>query len=91
MPVAVSTITQSGQMSVPKSIRAILGVETGDQVALLSDGKRVQLVAVPKDPLSLGSPEEFLARVSRSQADYDAGRAHDADEAIAGVRAKYGL
>lgn len=38
MPAAVSTITESGQVSIPKVIRDILGVGPRDQVEFLSDG-----------------------------------------------------
>jgi AbrB family looped-hinge helix DNA binding protein len=91
MPVAVSTITQSGQISIPKSIREILGVAPHDQVALLSDGHRVELVAVPKDPLALGSREEFLERVARAEEDYSEGRVKPVDSVVADIKAAYEL
>lgn len=91
MPVAVSTITQSGQISVPKAFRKILGVQPGDQLALLSDGERVQLVAVPSDPLTLGSEEQFMARVAKAEQEYREGKARRASEAVADLRDRYGL
>ena len=54
MPIASTTITQTGQVTLPKVMRDILGVGVGEQVSFLSDGKRVEIVAVPKDPLTLG-------------------------------------
>lgn len=91
MPVAVSTITQSGQISIPKSIRKILGVGPRDQVALLSDGERVELVAVPKDPLQLGTREEFLARVDRAEDEYEKSGGRPASEVLGNMRNRYGL
>lgn len=91
MPMAVSTITQSGQVSLPKAFREILGVKPNDQVAFLSDGERVEVVAVPKNPLNLGSREEFLARVERADKEYSAGHARPADEVPRSLRERYGL
>ena len=91
MPAAVSTITQSGQVSLPKVIRDILGVGTGDQVEFLSDGERVQVVAVPKDPLTLGTKEEFWERVNRSLEEYERGEYLDAAESSRMIRSDYGL
>ena len=90
MPAAVSTITQSGQGSIPKVIRDILGVGPRDQVEFLSDGERVQIVAVPKDPLILGTREEFWESVSRADEDYDAGRVTKVRSMTDGMRARYG-
>ena len=91
MPAAVSTITQTGQVSLPKVIRDILGVGPRDQVEFLSDGERVQIVAVPKDPLTLGAPEEFWESVARADGEYAAGQTRSAADALADTRAKYGL
>ena len=91
MTVAVSTITQTGQITLPKSIRDILGVGIKDQVALLSDGERVEVVAVPKDPLAVGDRSEFLERVARSNAAYAAGDVQPASELTGKLRERYGL
>lgn len=91
MPAAVSTITQSGQISLPKQFRDILGVKPHDQVAFLSDGKRVEIVAVPEDPLTLGSREEFLDRVARAEDDYEQGNIVDARKLADDLVKKYGL
>lgn len=91
MPAAVSTITQSGQVSIPKVIRDILGVGPRDQVEFLSDGERVQIVAVPKDPLTLGTREEFWESVARADEDYDAGRVTEVRSMTDSMRARYGL
>lgn len=91
MPVAVSTITQTGQITLPKTIREILGVGTKDQVALLSDGKRVEIVAVPKDPLTLGSSDEFRQRVAHADEAYRRGDVRDAREMTAQLKARYGI
>lgn len=91
MPAAVSTITQTGQVSIPKVIRDILGVGPRDQVEFLSDGERVQIVAVPKDPLTLGSKEEFWESIARADNDFAEGRVRVAREAATELRQKYGL
>ena len=91
MPAAVSTITQSGQVSIPKVIRDILGVGPRDQVEFLSDGERVQIVAVPKDPLTLVTREEFWESVARTDEDYAEGRATKVHAVTDGMRDRYGL
>ena len=91
MTVAVSTITQTGQITLPKSIRDILGVGIKDQVALLSDGERVEVVAVPKDPLTIDGRDAFLARVAQSNAAYADGTVRPASELTSGLRERYGL
>ena len=70
MPAAVSTITQSGQVSL---------------------GERVQIVAVPKDPLTLGTREEFWESVARADEDYAAGRVTEIRSATDAARTRYGL
>lgn len=91
MPAAVSTITQTGQVSIPKVIRDILGVGPRDQVEFLSDGERVQIVAVPRDPLTLGTKEEFWESIARADEDASAGRTSDLLQTTSDLRAKYGL
>lgn len=91
MPAAVSTITQSGQISLPKQFRDILGVKPHDQVAFLSDGKRVEIIAVPADPLTLGTREDFLADIAKADAEYAAGDAEGSKEVIAKLRNQYAL
>ncbi len=91
MPAAVSTITQTGQVSIPKVIRDILGVGPRDQVEFLSDGERVQIVAVPKDPLTLGTKEEFWESVARADEDIAANRTQSLADVTQDLRAKYGL
>lgn len=91
MPAVVSTVTQTGQVTIPKVIRDILGVGPNDQVAFLSDGERVQIVAVPKDPLALGTREEFWKSVARADEDFAAGRFASAQDMTDSLRAKYGL
>ena len=91
MPAAVSTITQTGQVSIPKVIRDILGVGPRDQVEFLSDGERVQIVAVPKDPLTLGTREEFWESVARADEDFASGRIRVVHVVVDDLRAKYDL
>jgi hypothetical protein len=69
----------------------ILGVGPRDQVAFLSDGERVQVVAVPKDPLTLGSKEEFWGSVARADKDVAEKRAHSVADVVDALRSKYGL
>jgi AbrB family looped-hinge helix DNA binding protein len=91
MPAAVSTITQTGQVSIPKVIRDILGVGPHDQVEFLSDGERVQIVAVPRDPLTLGTREEFWESVARADEDYASGRTSSVQAMTESLRSKHGL
>jgi hypothetical protein len=69
----------------------ILGVGPRDQVAFLSDGERVQVVAVPKDPLILGSKEEFWESVARTDKDVAEKRTHSVADVTDALRSKYGL
>lgn len=91
MAVAVSRLTQSGQITLPKEIRKILGVSPRQEVAFLSDGKRVEIVAVPENPLTLHSKEEFWDDIAKSEEDIKAGRVHDANEALEKIGQRYGL
>lgn len=91
MPAAVSTITQTGQVSIPKVIRDILGVGPRDQVEFLSDGERVQIVAVPKDPLTLGTREEFWESIARAEAQLEQGATRPVEASIDAMRELYGL
>lgn len=70
--------------------RDILGVGPYDQVAFLSDGERVEVVAIPEDPLTLGSKEEFLVRVARADEAYEKGTVKDSREVMSALRDKYG-
>lgn len=91
MPAAISTITSTGQLSLPKVMRDILGVKPGDQVEFVSDGERVQVIAVPKDPLTLGTREEFWESVARSDSQYESGSSRPAAQSILALRDTYGL
>ena len=91
MTVAVSRVNRSGQTTLPKEIREILCVSVGQEIAYLSDGKRVEVVAVPEDPLALGSEEEFRAMIARSDEQASAGRVSEKGDATARIRAKHGL
>lgn len=91
MPTAVGTITSTGQVSLPKVIREILGVKPHDQVQFVSDGERVQILAVPEDPLTLGTKEEFWADVEKSIREYEQGEYQDAFETVRQLEEEYGL
>ena len=91
MPAVLSTVTQAGQVTIPKVICDILGVGPNDQVAFLSDGERVQIVAVPKDPLALGTCEEFWESVARADEDFASGQYVSARDMTDSLRAKHGL
>lgn len=91
MPSAVSTIMQTGQVSIPKIIREILGVKPHDQVQFVSDGERVQILAVSENPLTLGTQEEFFERVRLAEAAYEAGEYAPAGEVSRQLREKHGL
>ena len=72
-------------------IREILRVGPHDQVEFLSDGERVQIVAVPKDSLSLGDREDFWESVTRADEDYFEGRITEVHTMTNSMRARYGL
>ena len=91
MPAVVSTVTQAGQVTIPKVICDILGVGPNDQVAFLSDGERVQIVAVLKDTLALGTREEFWESVARADEDYASGRTYSVQAMTESLRSKHGL
>ncbi len=91
MPIASTTITQTGQVTLPKVMRDILGVGVGEQVSFLSDGKRVEIVAVPKDPLTLGSEKDFRARVLEADEAFARGEFRDASDLVMRMRSKYDL
>ncbi len=91
MPMAVSTVTRTGQVTLPKEFRDILGIGVQDQVVFLSDGKRVEVAAVPEDPLTLKSGNEFWDGIEQAREDYAAGRFMPAGATVARLRAQYGL
>ena len=91
MPMAVSTVTKSGQITLPKEFRTILGVKAYDQVALVSDGTRVELVAVPADPLALHDEGELWEHLAVARNDVAEGRTSPAGALSASMREKYGL
>lgn len=91
MPMAVSTVTKTGQITLPKEIRGILGVGPRDQVALVSDGKRVELVAVPPDPLALHAEDSLWDRLAVARDDVVEGRTSPAGKLVASMREKYEL
>ncbi|MEP6471707.1 MAG: AbrB/MazE/SpoVT family DNA-binding domain-containing protein [Acidobacteriota bacterium] len=49
-----ATLTSKGQITIPKAVRDLLGLQTGDQVDfLLEDGSRVVLRAANRDARGL--------------------------------------
>ncbi|HET8932793.1 MAG TPA: type II toxin-antitoxin system PrlF family antitoxin [Polyangiales bacterium] len=59
-----STITAKGQTTVPKTVRQVLGVKEGDEIAFRVEGQRVTVVAVAathEDPV-IGKFLSFLAK-----------------------------
>lgn len=91
MPIATGTITQTGQVSIPKAIREILGVGPGDQIEYLSDGERVEVRPVREPPCQFGSAEEFYDRIARADAEYELGLCGHATELFAKARETYEL
>jgi len=60
----VSTITAKGQTTVPKSVRKLLGIDVGGQIAFRVEGQRVTLVSVGEaheDPV-VGKFLDFIAQ-----------------------------
>lgn len=51
---ATSRVTTKGQITIPKAVRAVLGVEAGDQVAfVVREGGVVEMVARTRSLMSL--------------------------------------
>lgn len=61
-------ITQKGQVTVPKPIRALLGLETGDEVRFVVRGDRVEIERASADHRSAYG---LLQRSARSDATGD--------------------
>jgi len=52
IPMATSTLTSKGQVTIPKEIRERLGLKEGDRLAIeLDEQGRVVLCPEPRDPL----------------------------------------
>lgn len=91
MTMGVCTITKAGQVTLPKEIRDILGVSIHDQVAFLSDGARVEVVAVPANPLALHNEGELWEHLAAARKDVEEGRVSPAGDLTSKMRDKYGL
>ena len=76
---ATATVTSKGQITLPKSVRDELGIETGDQVVFVVEGKGVALHAVPKSRLT---ELRGIAKGHRPYAGRDAERSAARDEAV---------
>jgi antitoxin PrlF len=60
----VSTVTAKGQTTVPKSVRQVLGISAGDQIAFRVEGEAVTIHRVDEqhDDPALGAFLDFLAK-----------------------------
>ena len=81
-------MTKGGQTTVPKEIRARLGIADDARVYWSLDGDRAWLSA---DPLEVSSTEELMARIELGRAQAREGRVTDSDEVIADIARRYGL
>jgi len=52
MKILESTLTSKFQLTFPKRLRALLGVDVGDRLAFLVEGKQVLVVPKPKSNLA---------------------------------------
>jgi AbrB family looped-hinge helix DNA binding protein len=48
----IATVTAKGQITIPKAIRQILGIEEQDRLLFLIEGDRLLLVPLRRRPLS---------------------------------------
>lgn len=84
-------MTSSGQTTVPKEIRELLGIADGARVYWIVDGNRAYLSATPSMPLEVHSSAELGERLAIAEADLTAGRVNDAREVGAQIRSRYGI
>jgi len=47
----IVTLNEKGQVTIPARIRKNRGMTKGMRVALVEIGERIELVAIPKDPI----------------------------------------
>lgn len=82
-------MTSSGQTTVPKDIRDLLGIADGARVYWIVDGGRVYISATPAMPLEVSSGPDLRRRLDEAEADLAAGRVQDARDVSAGIREHY--
>jgi antitoxin PrlF len=74
-PDGSATVTSKGQMTLPKAVRELLGIVSGDKLDVTVEGKRIVLIPktlhlddicsilpAPKRPVSIEQMNEGIAR-----------------------------
>ena len=84
-------MTKGGQTTVPREVRAALGIGPESRVYWTFDGTRAILTAEPVLPNAVASEDEFWDGVELALRDVRAGRTRDARELSAGARGRHGL
>lgn len=84
-------MTKSGQTTVPKEIRASLGINDNARVYWAFDGKRAWITADPLDPLSITDEHDFYNRLAEAEESVTTGRVRDASLISNELRQKYSL
>ncbi len=49
MKIEIAKVTSKDQITIPKNIRELLGVEAGDEIVFLSEDTRIRIIKKPKD------------------------------------------
>jgi AbrB family looped-hinge helix DNA binding protein len=47
----IATLNEKGQVTIPAGIRKSRGLRKGTRVALIEVGERLELIALPEDPI----------------------------------------
>lgn len=84
-------LTKGGQTTIPKEIRAALGIADETRVWWRLDGNHATLSSEPPVPNAISSSEEFWDGVELALADAAAGRTHDARKLSRKLRERHGL
>ena len=84
-------MTKGGQTTVPREVRAALGIGPESRVYWTFDGTRAILTAEPVLPNEVMSEDEFWDGIELAMRDVRAGRTQDARELSRDIRGRFGL
>jgi bifunctional DNA-binding transcriptional regulator/antitoxin component of YhaV-PrlF toxin-antitoxin module len=84
-------MTKGGQTTVPREIRAGLGIGPESRVYWTFDGTRAILTAEPILPNEVASEDDFWDGIELAMRDVRAGKLQDARDLSANIRGRLGL